>query len=112
MEDLVAVALELEDGEEHFFVTWGRIQHPVDPGPLERLVMDNAHGFSLGGTAVRARLCGSLREAAHAPYFYEALFNFARQGPLAANYAKWRSARAEAMAAGKELYYVGRSVTP
>lgn len=29
MEDIVAIAVELEDGTERFFLTWGRIQHPV-----------------------------------------------------------------------------------
>jgi hypothetical protein len=114
VEDLIAVAVKLDDGTERFFVTWGRIQHPVDPGPVGALVLHHAHGFRLGGSPVSARLCASLQEAADEPYFYEALFDFARRGiPFGRRYARWKKARAKAMADGKELYFLGtRLQTP
>ena len=52
MEDLVAVAVELDNGEERFFMAWGRIQDTVDPEPLEQLVFSHCTGYSLGGRAV------------------------------------------------------------
>jgi len=72
MEDIVAVAIELKEGARRFFFTWGRIQDPVSPGPLEQLVFKHCLTYDLGGTPVQACcLCGTLREAVNAPYFYE-----------------------------------------
>jgi hypothetical protein len=81
MEDVVAVEVELEDGARRYFLTWGRIQDAVDPGPLCALVLAVAPRFALGGTPAHARLCETLRQAAGsdaAPYFYECLLRFAR----------------------------------
>lgn len=47
VEDLVAVAVELESGETRFFLTWGRIQERVDPAPLAALVLRQASTFDL-----------------------------------------------------------------
>ncbi len=73
VEDVVAVAVDVDDGTTRFFITWGRIQSTVDPQPLEELVLRHAAGFDLGGTPVRARLCDTLQEARNEPYFFEAL---------------------------------------
>jgi hypothetical protein len=108
VEDLIAVAVKLDNGGERFFVTWGRIQDAVDAEPVEQLVLKNANGFNLGGAPVSARLCASLHEAADEPYFFEALFDFARRKPPGRRWKRWRSARAKAMGSGKELYYLGR----
>ena len=77
MDDIVAVAIQLELGAERFFLTWGRIQHPVDPEPLERLMLRLSPAYDLGGKPVKARVCRSLPETAHAPYFYKAFFSSA-----------------------------------
>lgn len=110
MDDVVAVEVKLTDGSVRFFVTWGRIQETVDPGPLAELVLTRSAQFALGGVAESARVCGSLREAARsasAPYFYECLLSFSRQPVPDSDYAGWRKARAEAMAAGEEIAYCG-----
>ena len=57
MEDIVAVAVELENREVRYFLTWGRIQATVDPVPLEKLILAQSGHFALDGKAVKARLC-------------------------------------------------------
>ena len=79
MEDIVAVAVELEDGTKRYFLTWGRIQSPVDSAALEQLVIEHSTNFSLQGNPVKARLCLSLQDAAHEPYFYECFFEMCQQ---------------------------------
>ena len=47
-------------------------------------MLEHSRQFDLGGTAERAQVCQSLREAADsgfAPYFYECLLDFARPKP-------------------------------
>src|SRR5215469_14031149 len=100
MDHLVAIALELENGAKRFYMTWGRIQHPVDPEPLEQLVLRHSLKNDLGGTPLKARLCPTLQQASHAPYFYEALFTFSQTPiPLGDQYETWRS---EERRVGKE----------
>jgi hypothetical protein len=79
MEDIVAVAVELEDGSERFFLTWGRIQDAVKPAPIEQLMLGVSTQFSLGGKPVNARLCPSLQEARDEPYFYESFFGMCQR---------------------------------
>ena len=105
MEDVVAVAVELDTGETRYFVTWGRVQHSVDPAPLEEIVLTRSSGFDLGGRPLRARLCLSLQEARDEPYFFEALVSFASKPTDAAD---WLTTTNERMRNGKELYYLGR----
>lgn len=116
MDDVVAVEVTLDNGEKRFFLTWGRIQDRVDPGPVCDLVLRASGGYSLGGKAISARLCGTLRVAADsgdAPYFYECLLGFARQpGPPDGEYEGWRAERAAAMEAGREISYCGRPGSP
>jgi hypothetical protein len=109
VEEVVAVAVTLDNGERRYFMTWGRVQDPVDPGPLEDLVLSQAGTYDLGGTPANASVCFTLREASGAPYFYEGLLDFARTTRTAAeNYPAWRAAMAEAMRRGEHLYYLGR----
>lgn len=109
MEDIVAVAIELKEGTRRFFLTWGRIQDSVDPEPLEQLVFAQCTSFGLDGTAVKARLCGTLQEARSGPYFYEHLFMIGQQKiPFGKKkYWKWRKKMNKKMQEGKELYYLG-----
>src|SRR5882762_6371073 len=111
MHDVVAIEVELEDGGTRFFVTWGRIQDPVDPSPLSTMVMSHVASFLASDRAVRARVCDSLKEAASsdcAPYFYEALLGFnVASIPFGSGYENWRTQRAAAMAAGREISYCG-----
>ena len=108
MEDIVAVALTTTDGQVSYFVTWGRIQDPVDPEPLERVILDVSSRFAIQGEPLSARLCRSLRDARDAPYFYEALFAFAQKPiPFGPRYQKWRRSIDKAMREGKEISFVG-----
>jgi|GEM_PF-1257947 len=108
MEDIGAVALELEAGTRRFFLTWGRIQDPVEPGPLEQLVLKHCMSYDLGGTPVRACLCGTLQEAVDTPYFYEHFFMIGQQTiPFCKKYKKWKKQMSKKMQGGKELYYLG-----
>ncbi len=109
MEDIVAVEVELENGQRRYFLTWGRIQDVVDPEPLEQLVLEQSTGFDLGGAAVSARLCLSLQEASREPYFYEYFFTMCQQKiPFGNRYDPWRKQMNKKMKQGKELYYLGR----
>ncbi|MEV6931629.1 hypothetical protein AB0M46_45045 [Dactylosporangium sp. NPDC051485] len=116
MDDGIAVRVTLEDGAERYFLTWGRIQHAVDPEPVCALVLKWAGQFGLGGRPVSAQLCGTLREAADsgsAPYFFECLLELARR-PAADDpgYPQWRASIAAEMEQGRAIYYCGRPVAP
>jgi hypothetical protein len=116
MEDVIAVEVGLADGQSRYFLTWGRIQQKVDPGPVAALVLAFARHVSLGGEPVSARVCHSLREAAEssdAPYFYECLLGFSRKPiPFGDGYQAWRAAMDEAMRSGDEIAYCGRPSAP
>lgn len=108
MEDLVAVAVQLDTGEVRYFITWGRIQHAVDPQPLANLILEQSHHFALGGTALTACVCTTLQEAALQPLFYEALFTFAqRKIPFGSEYQEWCEEMNRRMQDGKEMYLLG-----
>ena len=107
MEDLIAVRLLLASGDERFIVTWGRIQHAVDPKPLEKIVLKRSTAFSLGSPAVSATVCSTLQEAKEQPYFFEAIFDFARRRvPSGKRYKAWLRKTDRRMRAGKDLYYL------
>jgi hypothetical protein len=109
VEDLIAVRVSLESGEDRYFVTWGRIQDAVDPDPVAQLVLEFSTSCSLGGRPVSAEVCQTLQEARDAPYFFEALFEFAQRPiPFGEHYDAWRSAKDALMRNGKEIYYLGR----
>ena len=108
VDHLVAIAVELAGGAKRFYMTWGRIQHAVDPEPLEQLVLHYCVRDDLGGHPLKARLCQTLQEASHAPYFYEALFTFSQTHiPYGDQYETWRSELNERMQRSEELYYLG-----
>lgn len=108
MEDIVTIVVQLEDGEERFFMTWGRIQDIVDPEPLEQLVFKYCTDYGLGGKPVKARMCYSLQEAAHAPFFYETFFSFCQEPiPPAKKYQAWKKKIKKRMQKGEELAYLG-----
>ena len=109
---MIAVAVRLADGRERYFITWGRIQHKIDPVPVCDLVLRCSRSCSLGGAPVSARLCATLREAADspdAPYFYECLLGFASQPvPYGQDYDAWKATVAERMEAGRDISYCGQ----
>ncbi len=109
VDDVVAVSVTLDSGELRYFMTWGRIQDAVDGEQVVAVVIRYAKTCDLGGVAIGGELCASLRDARDQRYFYESLLEFAREPiPSGPDYEKWRSAKASAMEAGKELYYLGR----
>jgi hypothetical protein len=108
MEDLVAVEVTTTHGDVCYFVTWGRVQDPVDPRPLERLILSVAERFALPGPPARVRVCDALREARDAPLFYEALFDFAQRPiPFGPAYEQWRGEMDAQMRRGKQIYFAG-----
>ena len=108
MEDIVAVEVTTSDGHRAYFLTWGRIQHVVDPAPIESLMLKVVHKFAIGGTATSARLCLSLQEAKDAPYFFEAVIAFAHKPiPFGPGYQSWRRRMQRRMREGKEIYFLG-----
>src|SRR5258707_5229014 len=50
---LAALKVTLTNGEERYFLTWGRVADPVTPEPLEQLLWNALPGFSLGGEPAR-----------------------------------------------------------
>ncbi len=108
MEDIVAVEVTLENGAHRYFITWGRIQHPVDPEPLEQLVLRHSVDWDLGEKPIKARVCWSLQEAAREPYFYECFFSISQQTiPFGEHYVSWKAEMNKKMQGGKEFYYLG-----
>jgi hypothetical protein len=108
MEDIVAVAVELKNGEKRYFLTWGRIQDDVTCVPLEAIVLSQAANFDLGGAPKRARVCHSLQEASRQPFFYENFFVMSQKGiPEGRRYGTWKKRVDKLMRRGKELYYLG-----
>lgn len=110
VEDVVAVRVALSDGASRYFVTWGRTQDPVDPRPVEEVVLRFANSCSLGASPVTAHLSATLRKAAEsreAPYFFEAMLAFAADRQSEPDDRR-RAERDEAMHAGRESYYCGR----
>lgn len=109
MEDVAAIRVCLRDGEARYFLTWGRVLDPVDPAPVLAWIRSRLDSFDLGGDAVSVEVCSFLRDAAHAPYFYEAFWTLAQQRvPFGTEYEEWRSRTAtEMVELGKHLHYLG-----
>ena len=113
MEDIVAVEVRLTNGESRYFLTWGRIQHPVDPAPVEEVVLGSCENFALGGVAASAHLCDSLQAARDQPYFYECFFLMCQERiPFGPRYQAWKRRIAEAMEKGRQICYLGSTTKP
>jgi hypothetical protein len=108
MDDVVAVEVRTSDGSRSYFITWGRIQDRLDPGPLERLMLGVADHFALPAAVTSTRVCESLSEARDAPYFYEALLEYAKsQIPFGDGYEIWRAERDQRMRDGQDIFFAG-----
>lgn len=91
VEDIVAVEVRLADGQRRYFLTWGRIQDPVDPRPLAEAVLRNSSAFALDGVPVSASVLHDLRAAATAPHFLECFFQMCQRPiPFGTGYDRWR----------------------
>lgn len=112
MEDIVALRVVLSSGEARFFLTWGRVAGTANLEPLEALLWQSLHMFSLGGTPVDVKACDTLQEAAAAPYFFEAFFALCQERiPFGDEYEAWAARKRTAMQAGKEFHYLGANAT-
>jgi hypothetical protein len=108
VEDIVAVEVRLADGQRRYFLTWGRIQDPVDPRPLAEVVLRNLTAFALDGEPVSARVLRDLRAAASAPHFGECFFQMCQRPiPFGSGYEQWRKQVATEQEQGKALWYLG-----
>lgn len=110
MDDIIAVRVRLDTGEDRYFLTWGRVFDRVDSKRTEELVLTSAKQCNLGGQAVSAHLCYSLRDASAEEYFYESLFAMACTGgpQFGPHYNDWAAERRHAMEAGREIWYLGK----
>ncbi len=92
MDDIVAVAIELEDGTQRYFLTWGRIQDRVNPKRLEEIVLKHSTSFRLGEER----------------YFYECFFDMCQKKiPHGDHYESWRRKMDKRMRQGYEISYCG-----
>jgi hypothetical protein len=108
VEDLVALRVTLTTGAKRYFLTWGRLYGPVDPADLIDVVSPHVRRRALGGDVASIELCDSLQEASNEPYFYEGLFDMARDGPMyGPGYQAWAQSKRERLSEGKDLYYLG-----
>ena len=110
VEDIVAVEVRLADGQRRYFLTWGRIQDPVDARPLAEVVLRNSTAFALDGDPVSARILKNLRPATAATHFWECFFHMCQHPiPFGAGYDRWRERVAAEQEQGKALWYLGHA---
>lgn len=107
MEDVVAVRVELADGRSCYYLTWGRIQDPVDPKPLESLILRHAQVQLARHRPVEARVT-RLAEASKEPWFFESFFGMAqRQIPFGPGYGDWKKKTRRRMREGRDIWFLG-----
>lgn len=107
MEDIVAVRVELADGRSCYYLTWGRIQHPVDTEPLETLMLRHAQGQLAKHRPVEAHVT-RLAEASEAPWFFECFFGMAQKPiPFGPDYQAWRRKTNRRMREGRDIWFLG-----
>lgn len=109
MEGLVAVAVEFTEVGTRYFIVYGRIFGAVDYEAIEAVVLKAAQRSDYGGTPITATVCRTLHEASGQPYFYEALFDMARDAvsPGTRGYERWRRRIARSMNEGREIWFLG-----
>lgn len=109
MDNIVAVAVKIADGNRRFFLTWGRVFDPVDPTELEKIVLAFSGEYALGGKPIAAEVAYSLQDAAGEPYFFEAfhILCTARVPASGMAFKKWLMKMRREMRKGKHLLYCG-----
>lgn len=108
MDDVVAVAVTFADGQVRYFLTYGRTFGPTAADEVTTAVLQSAASCGQGPPTT-ASLCRSLQEAAGAPYFFEALFELARNAvsPDARGYRSWLRKTGREMRDGRQIWYLG-----
>ncbi len=108
MNDVVAVEVSTSTGNTCYFITWRRIQDPVEPRLLKRLILRTAARFALVVDAIAAKVCETLQQAKNAPLSYEASIEVAQKSMSFGNdYDTRRRAVDELMGEGKQIYFIG-----
>ena len=111
MDDVVAIKATDSRGKHHFFLTWGRVFDRTNPQSLLDAVRASLPQFGLSAVR-RLETCATLQEACEQPYFFEALLSLAQQRvPTGRARTAWAANRRKKIAAGKDIYYLGRKVT-
>ena len=110
MEEIVAIRATDSRGKKHFLITWGRAFDPVDARRLLDAVRPALSQFGI--SAVRTlEVCSTLQEASDQLYFFEALVAFSQKHiPSGKALASWRAACRRKIAAGKDIYYLGKPI--
>ncbi len=106
MEQLIAVAVDLESAERCYFLTVSAAGD--DDQAIVDLVLAHSRKFALGARITRTEVCYSLQDAANEPYFYECLSALSIQ--LAKHFDSrmgWSASCKADARAGKLLLYCG-----
>ncbi len=107
MEDLVGIKVVDRVKGECGLITWGRLFGAVDEDALAQAVRPHLGKCGLRDVDL-VQVCHSLGALSHHPYFYEALFEFAREKqPSSKRYAKWVKRKRKAVERGREIYFLG-----
>jgi hypothetical protein len=113
LEDIVALRADFANGETRYFITWGRIFHPVDPTELMKAAWPHLSKFQLPASVVSLSVCDSLQEAAGERYFYEALFQFSQRAiPFGSAYRSWAARTRRQLLSREQISYLGNPVAP
>jgi len=109
MEDIVAVAVDFTEVGTRYFIVYGRIFGAVEYKAIEAVVLNAAQRSNYGGTPLTATVCRTLHEASGQPYFYEAIFDMARDAvsPGTRRYERWRRQIARSMNDGRKIWFLG-----
>jgi len=73
MDDCIAIAVRGKDGAIRYFLTRGRAWGPTDVAPYLAAVSSHCGKYAGCADPATIEVCYSLRDAAHAPYFFECL---------------------------------------
>lgn len=69
MEHIIGIKFKHKDGTYGAYITWGRIFDDLDDADLLEIVSKKPH-------VLEAKLCRTLQEVKHYPYFYEVFWQF------------------------------------
>lgn len=107
MENLVGIIVKDKNFGEVGFVTWGRVFDRVDPEPLLEAIKLNLKIFGIKELE-SIEVCDTLQEVSGFPYFYEAIFKFARDIiPKNMLYENWCKKKRQAILEGEDIYFLG-----
>ena len=113
MENVIAVEVRLSNGDNLYYLTWGRIQDKLDHRPVAQLVLNAALNAVDERRPKSSRVLWSLHPATAAPMFYEVYFGMCQRPiPFGKGYDKWRKKIDKRMRQGLEISFLGEYVIP